>query len=120
MTKAELYTEVINCEALPLEVREKAQECLDSIKNSNANRKNKPTKAQIENEALYPSVLAILNTDEPILSTSIATTLGLSTSKVTGLLGNLFKEGKVTKVDVAVKGKGKQKGWLLVADTPTE
>jgi len=116
MTKMELYTAVINCEAMSVEAKEKAKECIDSIKNSNAKRANKPTKAQIENEALYPSVLAMLNDETPLLSTAVASALGVSTSKATGLLGNLFKEGKVSKVDVAVKGKGKQKGWLLVVD----
>lgn len=121
MTKVELYTAVLNCEGMSAEAKTKAQECIDSIKNSNAKRTNKPTKAQIENLALYPSVLATLNETEPTLSTTIATTLGLSTSKVTGLLGNLYKEGKVDKIDVAVKGKGKQKGWLLVvADDPAD
>ena len=116
MTKMELFTAVVNCEAMPKEAREKAQECIDSIKKSNANRANKPTKAQVENEALYPTVLAVLNAETPTLSTAVATALGISTSKATGLLGNLFKENKVVKVDVAVKGKGKQKGWLLVTD----
>ena len=121
MTKMELYNAVIACEGMSNEAKEKAQECIDSIKNSNANRAKKPTKAQLENVALYPSVLATLNETEPTLSTTVATTLGLSTSKVTGLLGNLFKEGKVTKIDVAVKGKGKQKGWLLVVnDNPAD
>ena len=121
MTKMELFMEVVNCEAMSPNARAKAQECIESIKNSNAKRATKPTKAQVENLALYPSVLAILNETEPTLSTTVATTLGLSTSKVTGLLGNLFKEGKVEKVDVPVKGKGKQKGWLLVVkDNPAD
>lgn len=116
MTKMELFTAVVNCEALSAEVRAKAQECIDSIKASNAKRATKPTKTQIENEAFYPSVLAVLNEETPTLSTAVATALEISTSKATGLLGNLFKEGKVSKVDVSVKGKGKQKGWLLVVN----
>jgi len=84
------------------------------IADRNAKRASTPSKAQKENEPLYPAILATLNADTPTLSTAVATTTGLKTQKVTGLLGNLLKEGKVTKVSVPVKGKGKQTGWLLV------
>jgi uncharacterized membrane protein len=113
MTRKEFNLAVIALENCPSALREYAIADNEKIDKRNATRAAKPTKAQLENEALYPSVLAILNSDEPTLSTVVASTLNISTSKATGLLGNLFKEGKVVKVDVAVKGKGKQKGWLI-------
>lgn len=116
MTNREFFVAVMNLENAPSELVEFAKSGIAKLDSRNATRQAKPTKAQIENEALYPSVLALLNESEPTLSTVVADSLGISTSKATGLLGNLFKANKVAKVDVAVKGKGKQKGWLLVID----
>lgn len=113
MTRKEFNLAVIALENCPPALREYALADNEKIDKRNATRASKPTKTQIENETLYPSVLAVLNSDEPTLSTAVATALEISTSKATGLLGNLFKEGKVVKVDVPVKGKGKQKGWLI-------
>lgn len=119
MTNREFYVAVMNLENAPAELVAFAKSGIEKLDSRNASRQAKPTKAQIENEALYPSVLALLNESEPTLSTVVASSLGISTSKATGLLGNLFKANKVAKVDVAVKGKGKQKGWLLVVDEST-
>lgn len=119
MTNREFFVAVMNLENAPSELVEFAKSGIKKLDSRNASRQAKPTKAQIENEALYPSVLALLNESEPTLSTVVASSLGISTSKATGLLGNLFKANKVAKVDVAVKGKGKQKGWLLVVDEST-
>ena len=113
MTRKEFNLAVIALENCPTALRDYALADNEKIDKRNATRASKPTKVQLENEALYPSVLAVLNSDEPTLSTAVATALEISTSKATGLLGNLFKEGKVVKVDVSVKGKGKQKGWLI-------
>lgn len=60
------------------------------------------SKTQKENEALLPTVFAVLN-DEPQSPTNIANTVGLSVQRVTGLLGKLVAEGKATKS--VVKGK---------------
>lgn len=118
MTNREFFTAIANLETVPSELRQFALEGIEKLDARNASRQAKPTKAQIENASLYPSVLALLNENEPTLSTVVASALGVSTSKATGLLGNLYKDGKVDKVDVSVKGKGKQKGWLLiVSDT---
>lgn len=113
MTNRELYTAIIN-DTISAEVIAKAKEELAKLDKKNSDRSAKLTPAQIENEKLYPSVLALLNSETAVLSTDVATALGVSTSKATGLLGNLLKLGKVEKIDVKVPKKGSQKGWLLV------
>lgn len=113
MTNRELYTAIING-TISAEVIAKAKEELAKLDKKNSDRSAKLTPAQIENEKLYPSVLALLNSETAVLSTDVATSLGVSTSKATGLLGNLLKLGKVAKIDVKVPKKGTQKGWLLV------
>ena len=49
-----------------------------------------------------------------MLSTDVALELDVTTNKATGLLGTLYKEGKIDKVDVKVPKKGIQKGWFKV------
>ena len=112
MTKREFYTAIANGTITP-EIISKANELIQALDTANEKRNSKPSKAQVENAPLYDKVLEILNADEPTLSTAVASALEISTSKATGILGNLWKDNKVTKIDVAVKGKGKQKGWLL-------
>lgn len=121
MTRKEFNTTVIAIvngnevdESVLNEVKAYAESDNQKIADRNAKRASTPSKAQKENEALYPSILAVLNADTPTLTTAVASATGLKSQKVSGLLGNLYKEGKITKVDVPVKGKGKQKGYLLV------
>ncbi len=85
------------------------------IADRNAKRATKPTKAQVANAPLIPLVLASLNSETPTLTTAVASAIGENSQKANGILGNLYKEHKVTKVVVPVKGKGKQTGWLLVS-----
>ena len=99
------------------EVRAYAESDNKKIADRNAKRAATPSKAQIANAPLVPLVLASLNAETPTLTTAVATSIGANTQKANGILGNLFNEGKVTKVSVPVKGKGKQVGWLLVANT---
>lgn len=114
MTTRDFLNLVINAN-LSDEATAKAKAMLESLDKRNKARAEKPTKAQVENAPLIEALVALLSdTDEPLLSTAIATALGVSTSKATGLLGNLFKEGKVEKLDIKVKGKGTQKGWVFV------
>ena len=99
------------------EVKAYAESDNKKIADRNAKRASQPTKAQIANAPLVPLVLASLNAETPTLTTAVASSIGENTQKANGILGNLFNEGKVTKVSVPVKGKGKQVGWLLVANT---
>lgn len=115
MTNRELYTAIINGNVTE-DVVEKAKAELEKLDKKNSSRSTKLTPTQVENEKLYPSVLELLNTETAVLSTDIAKVLGVSTSKATGLLGNLLKLGKVVKVDVKVPKKGTQKGWLLAEE----
>lgn len=124
MTRKEYNLSVISIlngniatEELRNEVIAYAESDNKKIADRNAKRASQPTKAQIANAPLIPLVLASLNAETPTLTTAVATSIGENTQKANGILGNLYNEGKVTKVSVPVKGKGKQVGWLLVTDT---
>ena len=85
-------------------------------KRESANRK--PTKAVLErreaNEKVKESILGILVADEPKTAKVIGEALEISTQKASSLLKQLVDEGKASKTDVKVTGKGTQKGYTLV------
>ena len=49
-----------------------------------------------------------------LVASTIATTLGISTQKVSALAKQLVESGKVVAEDVKVKGKGAVKGYKVV------
>lgn len=114
MTQREFFTAIAAIEGIDSSLRDFALEGIAKLDKRNSSRQAKPSKAQIENAPIEEAVLALLSAqDEPILTTAIAEQVGVTPSKVTGILGNLFKEGKVAKTDVKVKGVGTRKGWKL-------
>jgi DNA-binding transcriptional regulator GbsR (MarR family) len=108
MTNREMLTAVVNGE-LTDEVIEKAKEEIAKLDARNANRKNKPSKTQIENAPIIEKIAELL-TDTPMRASEIAEALGISTAKASALAKKV--EG-VTITDVKVKGKGMQKGYSL-------
>ena len=81
----------------------------------NADRKNKPTKAQIANARLAEEVVKYLG-DEPVLAGDIAGKgiEGIANAqKATAVLKYLVKAEKAEQVDVKVKGKGVKKGYIV-------
>ena len=91
------------------------EECkveLEKLNASNASRK--PTAHQVENVKIGEDILTIL-TDEPKFVEDVLAGLDgeLSRQRVSGILTNLVKDGKVHSEDVKVKGKGKRKAYTL-------
>ena len=91
------------------------EECkveLEKLNASNASRK--PTAHQVENVKIGEDILTIL-TDEPKFVEDVLAGLDgeLTRQRVSGILTNLVKDGKVHSEDVKVKGKGKRKVYTL-------
>jgi len=91
------------------------EECkveLEKLNASNASRK--PTAHQVENVKIGEDILTIL-TDEPKFVEDVLAGLDgkLTRQRVSGILTNLVKDGKVHSEDVKVKGKGKRKTYTL-------
>ena len=108
MTNREMLTAIVNGE-LNDEVIEKAKSEIAKLDARNANRKNKPSKTQIENAPIIEKIAGLL-TEEPMRASEIAEALGISTAKASALAK---KVDGVTVTDVKVKGKGMQKGYSL-------
>lgn len=104
MTQREFFTAVINGE-INEEVTAFASESLVKMDNRNAKRVEKNANAHADEKA---QILAVL-TDTPQLASDIATAVGMTTAKVSGLLGRM---DNITVGETKVKG-GKRKVYSL-------
>ena len=126
MTYREFLSTIING-SLTDEVIDFAKPKRDARGTGNARRAEKT--AETRNTANAPLISAIKEflADHPkTLSVDLAVAMtevfgeAISTSKITGVCGVLRKDGVLTSEDIAVKGKGKQKGWSLAVDLEDE
>ena len=104
MTQREFFNAVINNEITD-EVITHANEEIAKLDTRNAKKSEKTANAHAEEKA---QILAVL-TDKVQLASEIAEKVGMSTAKVSGLLGRM--DG-ITVTEVKVKG-GKRKGYAL-------
>lgn len=111
MTRRERL-EMVIAQNITEELIEECKVELEKLNASNASRK--PTAHQIENVKIGEEILTIL-TDEPKFVEDVLAGLEgeLTRQRVSGILTNLVKEGKVHSEDVKVKGKGKRKAYTL-------
>ena len=126
MTYREFLSTIIET-ATSDEVRAFAQGRLETLDNGNARRAEKTAeKRNKENAPLISAIKEFLADHPKTLSVDLAAAMtevfgeAISTSKITGVCGVLRKDGVLTSEDIAVKGKGKQKGWSLAVDLEDE
>ena len=126
MTNREFLSTIING-TISDEVVAFAQARLDALDNGNARRAEKTAeKRNKENAPLIAAIKEFLVEHPKTLSVDLAVAMTevlgetISTSKITGVCGVLRKDGVLISEDVAVKGKGKQKGWSLAVDLEDE
>lgn len=94
------------------EVMEWAKAQIEKLDHANEMRRNKQSKKAAENEPIKAAILEKL-TDKPQTATMIGEVMGISTQKASALLRQLATDGKCAKVEVKIKGKGTQKGYLV-------
>ena len=126
MTYREFLSTIIET-ATSDEVITFAKSRLEALDNGNARRAEKTAeKRNKENAPLISAIKEFLADHPKTLSVDLAAAMtevfgeAISTSKITGVCGVLRKEGVLTSEDIAVKGKGKQKGWSLAVDLEDE
>lgn len=111
MTRRERL-EMVIANTITEELIEDCKTELAKLDASNASRK--PTAHQVENVKIGEDILTILS-DEPKFVEDVLAGLDgeLTRQRVSGILTNLVKDGKVHSEDVKVKGKGKRKAYTL-------
>jgi DNA-binding MarR family transcriptional regulator len=112
MTKREFLTAIAGIEEISAELREFATAEITKMDEKNANRK--PTKKQLENEAVSATIVEFLTGKEAMIASDIAAALELSTQKVTGLCGQLVKAGTLTKSEVKLPKVGTRVAYAVV------
>lgn len=116
MTRPAFFTAIAQNETLPAELRDFASLQLEKIQAANAKRAAKPSKKALENAPLIEQLVGLLS-HEPQTATDLTARMeGFNVPKIASLLVQARKQGLCNSIDVKVKGKGTQKGWIL----PTE
>ena len=97
MTKREVITAMLNDLAINSNPDYKAylENELALVIKKNTYKSSKPTKAQIENEALKDEILKVL--DKPMTATEIGSAVGISVNKASALLTQLKDDNSVTR-----------------------
>ena len=118
MTKREFYTKVMNGE-MNDELMAKAQELLETMDEANAKRAAKVLEKKVANDAekapIREALLAAV-TSAAKTATELIEAAGLTgtvkPASVPSLMKPMVADGLVEKVDVKVKGKGTQRGYI--------
>ena len=117
MTQREFLNKVIATPNIAEDIKAEAEALIAKLDNKNEQRKGKQTKVQKGNEPIAKAIVEYLTDKGEVLGVDIATALNLSTSKLSGVAGNLWKEGVLVKGKAKVKGKGEMTTYALaVAD----
>ena len=117
MTQREFLNKVIAIPNIAEDIKTEAEAMIAKLDTKNEQRKGKQTKAQKENEPIAKAIVEYLTDKGEVLGVDIATALNLTTNKVNGVAGNLWKEGVLIKGKTKVKGKGEMTTYALA---PTE
>jgi hypothetical protein len=121
MTEREFLNKVIAIPNIAEDIKTEAEARITKLDNKNEQRKGKQTKTQEANEPIAKAIVEYLTDKGEVLGVDIATALNLSTSKLNGVAGNLWKEGVLVKGKKKVKGKGEMTTYALsVAPTENE
>ena len=120
MTNKDFFSAIINAN-LSEEITDKAQAMLDQLTKERAAAAKRVNSKRAEvNAPIVEAILAHLKTNPMALTADIAEAVGATPPKVSSLLTNLAKAGKVESSDVKIKGKGTRKAWVLVSAEESE
>ena len=115
MTRRDFFNAIAKTETLSNELRAFAKAAIVKMDETNAKRKEKPSKTAIENAPLVNAIVEMLN-DEPKTATDLAKVMNVKVQKASALLRIAVKEGKAFSQDVKIKGKGIQKGYTKISE----
>ena len=123
MTNREFFV-AVSSNAITADVIAHAETQLAKMDASNAKNRGTESKTYKANIPLFAEVLTLL-AEKPMLTAEVANAMTseerpISTSKASGLLRTLEKEGKVTSAKVKIKGRGEQTQYPIVITPSAE
>ena len=113
MTMREFMEQVISAN-ISTEMTEYAQTAIAKMDAKNEKRKTTQSKTQEANAEIKAKILEVMDNETVYTSAQISEVMALSTAKVTALLMQLVKDGKIEKSEVKIKGKGKVNGYKKI------
>ena len=121
MTNREFLTAVIALANVPEEIKTCAEERLAKLDATNEARKNKPSKAAVENAPIMDQIFNEVLSGEAMTASAVAEAIGISVQKANALLRALVAEGRAEATEVKVPKRGVQKAYTKVdADANTD
>lgn len=120
MTNREFFNAVINTENVAEDIKAYAEAAIAKMDATNEARKNKPSKAAIENAPLLEQIYNEVLTNEAQIASAVAEAIGVSVQKANSLLRTLVAEGKAEAIDVKVPKRGVVKGYTKVVTETAE
>ena len=112
MTKREALNAIVNGTINDEAIAWAAAE-IEKMDHANEVRKNRPTKKTLENAPLVDRIVNEILGEEVMTATMIAEALGVTPQKASALARAAVKDGRAAVMDVKIKGKGVQKGYIL-------
>lgn len=121
MTKREFLMDVIGAiegkEGVDVvAVRDYAMDQIAKMDERNATRSSKPTKTQLENEAVKEQILAAFEVGEVLVASAVGERVGISTQKASALCRQLVEVGSLEVHEVKIPKKGKQKAYSIITE----
>ena len=116
MQKREMYNAILNGE-INDEVLAQVRAELDAMDAANAKRAVKAAEKRVAKEAekapIREAIMAVMS-DEPKTASDLIAEAGveIKPQAIPALLKGLVEAGQVVKVDIKVKGKGSQRGYV--------
>ena len=114
MTNREFLTAVIALANVPEEIKTCAEERLTKLDATNEARKNKPSKAAVENAPIMDQIFNEVLSGEAMTASAVAEAAGISVQKANALLRALVAEGRAEATEVKVPKRGVQKAYTKV------
>lgn len=116
-TKREFLKGIVEGATVTAEQAAFAAKEIEALDKRNEKRKEKPSKTAIENAPIKEKIVEFLKGKEnPIIATTIATEVGITTQKASALARQLVEAGTLVAVDVKVPKKGKVKGYAIAPE----
>ena len=113
MTNREFYNAIVKAN-INADITAHATAEIAKLDKKNAKRKATEGQIKTENKTLAEAILSAL-AGGSMLSANLAQAVGVSTQKVNGVAGEMFKLGMIDKFKVKVKNKGEQTAYALLA-----
>ena len=103
-TAREFYTAIVNGTNITTDMVDFAKSAINKMDTKNANRRSTLSKAQVANEGIKDEILAYMSENGKQSAKSLADSFGVSTQKISALMGQLVTNGKVAVVKDKFEG----------------